>query len=152
MQANLRKIVSIPFLSFNLSQIQASQYSPRHINLNERDVEKREAVPAEEQGERGLQPILVLQQDHPLPGQPGSPVAQQLLPLHAQHLLRHRQPQPRRARLPLRRTHSLTQYDLKFQKNNPNYYQYDFNHPEAIPQKYHNFFDFVLADPPFITF
>jgi hypothetical protein len=43
------------------------------------------------------------------------------------------------------------QYDSKFAKDNPNYFQYDFNHPENIPEKFHNYFDFVLADPPFIT-
>jgi hypothetical protein len=42
-------------------------------------------------------------------------------------------------------------FDEKFAKNNPNYYQYDFNKPEDIPAKFVNFFDFVLADPPFIT-
>ena len=40
----------------------------------------------------------------------------------------------------------------KFGNKNPNFFQYDFNHPELIPEKYHNYFDFVLADPPFITF
>lgn len=45
----------------------------------------------------------------------------------------------------------LIQLDEKFGKNNPKYFKYDFNHPNAIPEKYHNYFDFVLADPPFIT-
>ena len=43
------------------------------------------------------------------------------------------------------------QFDKKFATKNPNFFQYDFNHPELIPEKYHNYFDFVLADPPFIT-
>ena len=41
--------------------------------------------------------------------------------------------------------------DEKFAKKNPNYFKYDFNKPEEIPENFHNFFDFVLADPPFIT-
>ncbi len=32
-----------------------------------------------------------------------------------------------------------------------NFFQYDFNCPEKIPAKYHHHFDFVVADPPFIT-
>ena len=47
--------------------------------------------------------------------------------------------------------HISIQYDIKFGNNNPNFFQYDFNHPELIPEKYYNMFDFVLADPPFIT-
>ncbi len=42
--------------------------------------------------------------------------------------------------------------DEKFGKKNEEYFfAYDFNHPESIPKKYHGYFDFVLAVPPFIT-
>ena len=32
-----------------------------------------------------------------------------------------------------------------------NYYKYDYNHPEDIPEELCGTFDFVLIDPPFIT-
>lgn len=43
------------------------------------------------------------------------------------------------------------QFDKKFEKKNPNFVFYDFKHPEDIPEKFTDFFDFVVIDPPFIT-
>jgi predicted methyltransferase len=45
----------------------------------------------------------------------------------------------------------LYQFDEKFGVKNPNFFKYDFNKPEDIPEKYNNYFDYVLIDPPFIT-
>lgn len=41
--------------------------------------------------------------------------------------------------------------DEKFAVKNPNYFKYDFNKPEEIPEKFNGYFDFLLVDPPFIT-
>ena len=41
-------------------------------------------------------------------------------------------------------------YDQKFAKD-PNYVFYDFNKPEDIPEEFHNKFDLIVIDPPFIT-
>lgn len=32
-----------------------------------------------------------------------------------------------------------------------NFVFYDFNKPEDIPEKFNNYFDYILIDPPFIT-
>jgi hypothetical protein len=41
--------------------------------------------------------------------------------------------------------------DEKFSIKNPNFYKYDFNKFEDIPDKFNDYFEFVLVDPPFIT-
>ncbi|EAR83940.1 N-6 adenine-specific DNA methyltransferase (macronuclear) [Tetrahymena thermophila SB210] len=43
------------------------------------------------------------------------------------------------------------EFDKKFEKNNPNFVFFDFHKPEDIPAQFHNFFDFIVIDPPFIT-
>ncbi|KRW99557.1 hypothetical protein PPERSA_01203 [Pseudocohnilembus persalinus] len=45
----------------------------------------------------------------------------------------------------------LFEIDRAFGKNNPNFVYFDFKNPTDFDQKYENFFDFVLIDPPFIT-
>ncbi|EGR29840.1 hypothetical protein IMG5_147690 [Ichthyophthirius multifiliis] len=45
----------------------------------------------------------------------------------------------------------LFEYDNKFAKNNTNFIYFDFKNPQEIPVQYHNQFDFILIDPPFIT-
>lgn len=45
----------------------------------------------------------------------------------------------------------LKKFDKKFEKRNPTFVFFDFHKPEDIPEKYHNFFDYVVIDPPFIT-
>ena len=42
-------------------------------------------------------------------------------------------------------------FDKKFAKNNPNFVFFDFHKPEDIPKEFHDTFDFILIDPPFIT-
>ena len=44
----------------------------------------------------------------------------------------------------------VTQFDKKLAKN-ANFVFYDFNNPTDIPENFHNFFDYILIDPPFIT-
>jgi|JI6StandDraft_1071083.scaffolds.fasta_scaffold45561_1 hypothetical protein len=41
--------------------------------------------------------------------------------------------------------------DEKFAVKNPNYFKYDFNKPEEIPERFNDYFEFLLVDPPFIT-
>lgn len=47
----------------------------------------------------------------------------------------------------------LLDYDKVFEKRckSSMYFQYDFNHPENIPEIYKNKFRYIIVDPPFIT-
>lgn len=80
---------SLPFCQ-SQNKSKANYFPHPDINLNERHVKKRETVPSKKQRKRRLQPVLVLEQNHPIPRQPGSKIQQQLLPVHTKHLLLHR--------------------------------------------------------------
>ncbi|KAI9921370.1 hypothetical protein PsorP6_001328 [Peronosclerospora sorghi] len=46
----------------------------------------------------------------------------------------------------------LFEYDRRFDKMyNGHFVFYDYNEPTNLPEKFHNFFDYVLVDPPYLN-